>query len=494
MIENDDSLESDVGSSERSTSLFRLLDRLFLPVDNASITLLRIGLGAMFAWWAWDYLASGLVHSIYIEPKFHFNYWPFGWVHPLQPNGMIAVFVAIILLGILVCAGVFYRWSSLLLALCFTYVFLLERTNYQNHYYLLILIAWWLPWLPLAKNVSYDASRNSSGFESTAQAWALWLLRFHVGLPYVYGGLAKLHGDWLAGEPMRQILASRNQLPFVGPWFNEEWIVFAFVWGGLLFDLAIVPLLLFKRTRVVAYLACVGFHLTNAVIFNIHVFPWFMIFATTLFFEPDWPRRVLGGTPLVLSPSKSLRWAEIPSRSKWGLGLVLVYCLFQCTWPFRHFTSEGDASWTERGHMFSWRMMLRGKTAAVRYFVSDDNTNQTYIPRLKGVISVDQANRFPRDPEMILQFAHFLAREHKGRTGRVPRVQALVLTSLNGRKPQLFIDPNVDLASEPTYAGSRKWILPLTEPLRKAPWKIPLNEWEKHVDLPKLPVGNAREP
>ena len=252
MIENDETLESDVGSSERSTSLFRLLDRLFLPVDNASITLFRIGLGAMFAWWAWDYFASGLVHSIYIEPKFHFTYWPFGWVHPLQPNGMIAVFVAIILLGILVCAGVFYRWSSLLLALCFTYVFLLERTNYQNHYYLLILIAWWLPWLPLAKNVSYDASRNSSGFESTTQAWALWLLRFHIGLPYVYGGLAKLHGDWLAGEPMRQILASRNQLPFVGPWFNEEWVVFAFVWGGLLFDLAIVPLLLFKRTHDVA--------------------------------------------------------------------------------------------------------------------------------------------------------------------------------------------------------------------------------------------------
>ena len=494
MNEKDGLLVNEAGTSERPTSFLFFLTQFFLPVDNASITLFRIGFGAMFSWWAWDYLATGLVHSIYIEPKFHFTYLPFDWVHPFRSNGMIAVFLAIVLLGILVCAGVFYRWSSLLLALSFTYVFLLERTNYQNHYYLMILIAWWLPWLPLSRNVSYDGSRNSTGFEGTSPRWVLWLLRFHVGLPYVYGGLAKLHGDWLAGEPMRQILASQSQLPFVGPWFNEEWVVFAFVWGGLLFDLGIVPLLLFKRTRVVAFLACVGFHLTNAVIFNIHIFPWFMIFATTLFFEPDWPRRVLGGTPLIFNTAKSLRWADMQSRCKWGLGLVFIYCVFQCTWPFRHFLSEGDASWTERSHMFSWRMMLRGKTAAVRYFVSDDFANQTYNPRLRGIISVDQANRFPRDPEMILQFARHLAREHQGRTGRVPRVQALVLTSLNGRKPQLFIDSNVDLASQPKYAVFRTWILPLTEPLRETAWKIPLNEWEKHMDLPQLPVVNAREP
>jgi hypothetical protein len=293
---------------------------------------------------------------------------------------------------------------------------------------------------------------------------------------------------------MRQILASRNQLPFVGPLFNEEWAVFAFVWGGLLFDIGIVPLLLFKRTRVVAYLACVAFHLTNAVIFNIHVFPWFMIFATTLFFEPNWPRRVLGGSPLEESRVAPMRVANMSSQFKLGMAFAIAYCVFQCLWPFRHFLSEGDASWTERGHMFSWRMMLRGKTAAVRFFVSDNQTNQIYIPKLKGVINVDQANRFPRDPEMILQYAHHLAHEHKGRTGRVPRVQALVLTSLNGRKPQLFIDSNVDLASEPRYAASRSWIMPLTEPLRQTPWKLPLNEWEQHVEIPKLPVVNAKEP
>lgn len=485
---------SDADGNIPPASLFRLTTWILSSVDNASVTLFRIGFGTMFSWWAWDYLATGRVHSIYVEPSFHFSYKVFDWVQPLQANGMIAVFLAIVALGLLVCAGVFYRWSSLLLALTFTYVFLLEKTNYQNHYYLMILIAWWMPWLPLAKNVSYDATRFPATMESTTMAWVLWILRFHIALPYLFGGLAKLHGDWLAGEPMRQILASQTQMPLVGQFLSNEPMVMLFVWGGLLFDLGIVPLLLYRKTRTVAYLICVAFHLTNSVLFTIHVFPWFMIFATTLFFEPDWPRKILGGSPIAFKPSVQTRWSDFSAQRKFGLGLTLAYCLFHCGWPFRHLLSEGDASWTERGHMFSWRMMLRGKTAGVRYFVTDRTSNETYTPNLRGIINVDQANRFTRDPEMIWQLAQHLAREHKARTGRTPRVQAFVLTSLNGRKPQLFIDPEIDLAAEPKFARQRSWILPLKEPLRSSPWKVPLGEWEKHIEMPKLPVVNSRTP
>ena len=310
---------SDADGNVPSASLFRLANRIFSPVDNASLTLFRIGFGAMFSWWAWDYLATGRVHSTYVEPIFHFSYKVFDWVHPLQASGMIAVFLAIIVLGLLVCAGAFYRLSSILLALTFTYVFLLEKTNYQNHYYLMMLIAWWMPWLPLAKNVSYDASRLPATAGSTTAVWVLWMLRFHLALPYVFGGLAKLHGDWLAGEPMRQILASQSQMPLVGQYLSNEPMVMLFVWGGLLFDLGIVPLLLVRKIRGVAYLICVAFHLTNSVLFNIHVFPWFMIFATTLFFEPDWPRKVLGGSPIALESTVQTHRAAKVARSRIGL-------------------------------------------------------------------------------------------------------------------------------------------------------------------------------
>jgi hypothetical protein len=153
----------------------------------------------------------------------------------------------------------------------------------------------------------------------------------------------------------------------------------------------------------------------------------------------------------------------------------------------RHYLYPGDASWTERGHYFAWRMMLRGKMAGVRYYLTDRETKGTFNVDLRQYINVDAAGRFSRDPEMILDLAHFLAHDYRRQTDHDVEVRALVLTSLNGRKPQLFIDPNVDLAKEPRGFYHRKWIMPQTEPLRKEPWSVPLVEWEKHVDLPPLP-------
>jgi hypothetical protein len=42
------------------------------------------------------------------------------------------------------------------------------------------------------------------------------------------------------------------------------------------------------------------------------------------------------------------------------------------------------------------------------------------------------------------------------------------MASLNGRKPQLFINQNVNLAAEPRTLRPAPWILPLTEPLPAA--------------------------
>ncbi|MEQ1829327.1 MAG: HTTM domain-containing protein [Pirellula sp.] len=465
---------------------------MFSNIDNASVTFFRIGIGVLFSWWAWDYLASGRAYSVYVEPKVHFSYRWFDWLQPLGHQGTVLIFVAVVLLGILVSAGIWYRLSATLLAICFSYLFLLEKTNYQNHYYLMTLLAWWLPFLPLERNVAFDAKRNPKIASQMVPRWVLWILRFHIGLPYVYGGLAKFHSDWLAGEPMRQILAAQRNLPIVGSLVNNESAVFAFVWGGLIFDLVIVPLLLIQRTRTVAFAACVVFHVTNSVLFHIHVFPWFMIFATTLFFEPNWPRRVLGGEPLSSPLERPLDGATLWRYREIGMILIVMYCLFHCAWPFRNLLYQGNSSWTERGHLFSWRMMLRGKTVGVRYFVVDGSSGEVYNPNLRGMITVDQANRFARDPEMILQLAHHLANAHEARTGHHAKVFALVLASLNGRKPQVYLDPKVNLAAEPRYASSRSWVLPLTEPLRTSPWSIPLAEWEKHVVLPPLPVVTAR--
>ena len=61
-----------------------------------------------------------------------------------------------------------------------------------------------------------------------------------------------------------------------------------------------------------------------------------MIFATTIFFEPDWPRRMLGGQPLKLPPPQPLAWQSLSRGAKLGFALLAAYCVFHSWWPLRH--------------------------------------------------------------------------------------------------------------------------------------------------------------
>jgi HTTM domain/Vitamin K-dependent gamma-carboxylase, lumenal domain len=465
-----------------------LLTRLLTPVDLASLVFFRTGFGAIIAWWAWDYLTSGRVRYYYVEPRFHFTWYPLDWVHPWPGAGMYLHFLALVVAALAIAAGCCYRLACLLFAAGFTYVFLLDATNYQNHYYLIALLSVVLAIIPANRAVSVDAHFWPAIRNWTVPAWALWLVRFHIALPYFFGGVAKLDPDWLSGLPMRQMLAPHATLPPVGPLLSSSAAALFFAWGGMIFDLGIVPLLLWKKTRAPAFVLCVLFHAMNSVLFQIHVFPWFMIFASTIFFEPDWPRRVLGGQPLNLPPPEPVAWQSLGRPARIGFALLAAYCVFHLWWPLRHHLYAGDVNWTERGHYFSWRMMLRNKTAGVRYYLTDPAEDKTWHPDLRPYLNAEQAGKFTKDPEMILHLAQFLADEYRREKGRPLEVRALVLTSLNGRKPQLFLDPQVNLANEPRGFHSRPWIKPLTEPLRDEPWSLPLSQWEQHIDLPPLPA------
>lgn len=462
----------------------RRFSQLFEPVDLASLIVFRIGFGLIAAWWAVDYLARGRMFMAYIVPRFHFTYYGFDWVQPWPGVGLHIHFIAMAVLGLCIAAGFRYRLASILFALGVTYFFLLDRTNYQNHYYLLVLVSWLLTLLPLHRCWSIDALETPGIRADTVPRWMLWIVRFHIGIPYFFGGVAKFDADWFAGAPFRQTLQAHADLPVIGPWFHEEWVIQVFIWGGLLFDLLVVPALLWKRTRWVAYTASLFFHLMNSQLFSIHIFPWFMMVATTVYFEPDWPRRALR-LPAVVQSVASVNGGLSSSR-KWLLALLAAYCLFHCVWPFRHLVYPGPANWTEQGHHFAWRMMLRGKQVGIRYYVTDPRTRQTQLLDVREFLSPLQIGVFGRDPEMILHFAHFAAEMYEREFGVRPEVRALVLTSLNGRKPQLQIDPEVDLASQPRGWHRRDWIMPLTEPLPPQPWNVPIEQWEAHVELPTL--------
>lgn len=459
----------------------RFATALFRQVDGASLAWFRMAFGAIMFIYALKTLVTGAVTQMYVLPRFHFQYFGFGWVHPLPGIGMYVVFVALGLLALLIMLGLMYRFATIAFAITFTYIFLIDRTFYQNHYYLVCLLSWMLVLIPAARTFSFDSLNSKSG-ASTVPGWALWLVRFHIGLPYFMGGIAKIDGDWLYGQPMRMMLSGKTWMPVIGPYVAEDWMVSLFVWGGLLFDLLVVPGLLWRRTRPLAFLVSVGFHLTNATMFTIGIFPWLMIAATLVFFAPRWPRQVFPGRKVLTAEKTRVHWANLGNAKRtFALGFV-VYICFHAIWPMRYLVMPGNPSWTERGHFFAWHMLLRGKKTGLRMFEVDQSGEPRIIDLRKHVAMI-QMPKLGRDPENIRQMASHLAAERERELGHPVQVRAFALVSMNGRKPELMIDPKVDLGAQPATLSMPGWIMPVTEPLRRDHWDVPLLAWERVLGI-----------
>jgi hypothetical protein len=243
----------------------------------------------------------------------------------------------------------------------------------------------------------------------------------------------------------------------------------------MLLDLLIVPFLLWRRTRVAAFIVAILFHVMNARMFQIGIFPWLGIAATAMFFPPDWPRRIVNwlGDDRKRKAQKTAAAAPmLPRFSGIALSLIALYAAMQLLVPLRHLLYPGRADWTYEGHRFSWRMKLHDRSARARFYVIDPNSwRESEVPP-RVFLSGFQASKMAARPDMILQFAHFLAQKLPSTGPKPVRVHARVLASLNGRERQLLIDQNVDLAAQPRTLAHIPWILPLTQPLpdrRNAP-------------------------
>ncbi|WP_326599107.1 HTTM domain-containing protein [Streptomyces sp. NBC_01803] len=450
-------------------------------VSGAGPAVFRCAFGIAVTVNALMYLPD-LADAYYADAAFHFGYPPLTFVQPPPGPWLRLVYAGMVVAGLLIAAGLWYRAACAAFFTLTTYVFLLDSSFYQNHEYLLSLLSFLMIFLPLHSSWSLDARLRPAVASPTVPAWVVWLLRFQIGVPYVFGGLAKLNGDWLRGEPLRGWLAERADFPLVGRFFTEEPVVLAMAYGSLVFDLTVAGLLSHRRTRAWAFAAAVCFHLANARLWGLFIFPWLMIPATTVFFPPDWPRRLLHRvrepTP---APAPALVPVPVPvpvpvtapvpvpvaapvAARRAAVRPALALCLaawatVQMLLPLRHLLIPGPANWTEEGHRYAWHMMLRAKEGTAAFILTDGRR----VWRIDNAdyLTPEQEARLAGHPERLVLFAHFLSEEFDGAE---VRVRAWV--ALNGRDPALLIDPDVDLSRIPVpWWGHADWILPLDEPL-----------------------------
>jgi hypothetical protein len=523
----------------------RITAALFCPVDAAGLVYFRVAFYSLLLWEAWRFLTEDWIGFHFSGKSFYFFYWPFAFVRPWPGSGMTLHISAMAAVAVLAAVGLCYRISAAIFFFLITYVFLLERTLYLNHFYLVCLISFLMMFVPAHRDFSLDALRRPQWRTAVVPAWSLWLLRFQIAVPYFFGGIAKINADWLRGEPLRAWLADRPDFPLLGPFFTNEVVVWAMTYGSLVLDLFVVFFLVSRRTRVFAYLAALVFHFMNSRLFHIGIFPWMMIAATALFFAPDWPRRVLrdikeghpyrfpallvgfavgflvgalipgyfswvqasvGGLGVALAayhldepflPAqqqdtaarlKDANWQRqegkrraarsgamspaAPAASPRTLALLGLWVAAQLLIPLRHFVIPGNVHWTEEGHDFSWHMMLRNKKGEGTLVVTDPATGEQWHVNLWEHLTLGQQREMLKRPHLIVQFAHHLADQLRKAGREDVEVRSRISVSLNGRTPQLIIDPDVDLAKVPyPWWGHADWILPLEVPLETA--------WEK---------------
>ena len=427
-----------------------LAQRASEPVSARSLAVFRILFGLMGAISAVRFLINDWVTLFFETPRFFFSYPIVGAVPVLPAPWLKLALVVLVILAVLVTLGAFYRISIGLYFLLFTYIELIDLTNYLNHYYLVSVLSFLMIFLPMHACWSVDAWRTEP---RRVTRLSLWVLRAQVGIVYVFAGVAKMTSDWLLhGQPLSIWLAARTEVPVVGLLFDIPEVVMLASWVGMLHDLFAPLFLSLRKTRALMYALLVLFHVMTHLLFNIGMFPLIMVCVATIFFEPDWPSR------LVRLNEQEQTESKVPSRPLLPL-LLGVALLVQAIVPLRAFAYGGNVLWHEQGMRFSWRVMCREKNGSVTFRVKKPGSKREKQVHPRRFLTPYQEREMASQPDMILQLAKHIAhlQQDEGKPPVQVRVDALV--SLNGRAQAPMIDPTIDLTT--IHAGTpwHEWIL-----------------------------------
>jgi len=439
-------------------------------VSAAPLSLFRIVFGLMIFISIVRFWSKGWIHELYIEPKYFFSFYGFDFVKPIGEYTYF-IFVICAISALMVAAGLFYRVAAICLFVSFTFIELMDKSTYLNHYYFVSMVCFLLIFIPAHAYFSFDSYRNKRANADKVPKWSIDALKLFICLVYVFAGLAKVNSDWLLEAlPLKIWLPAKNDMPLVGTLFNHVWVAYAFCWMGCLYDLTIPFMLLGKSTRIFAYTAVVVFHLMTALLFPIGMFPFIMIAAALIFFSADFHEsiiRTIGSWFNVsgefLQPKRNFQFSTLSTNC-----IVAVLALFffvQTITPFRYLAYPGELFWTEEGYRFSWRVMLIEKAGYAQFTLKDEAGRQVVVDNREFLTPL-QEKMMSTQPDMILQYAHML-RDHYSAEGlRNPKVFVDSYVGLNGRLGKPLVDPSTDLAVQRDSFAHKPWILTYSDEIK----------------------------
>ena len=425
----------------------------FKNIDNSPLIVFRIFFGFLIACESFGAILTGWVHKVLIAPKFTFSFIGLDWLQPLPGFGMYFYFIIMGLFGIAIMLGYRYRVAIISYTILWAGVYFMQKTSYNNHYYLLLIISFYMIFLPANQYASLDVKQQRTLEQKAMPYWVSLLFIIQVAIVYFYAAIAKFYPDWLNGTFTRILLTGTTSNEFFLALFSNKYFYLFIAYAGILFDLLIVPLLLFKKTRTIALVASLSFHLFNAIFLQIGIFPFFALTFSLFFYPPEKIRKLFLRNKPVFNESVPENHFGKPIF----LFFLLPFLFLQLLLPLRHHLIEGDVLWTEEGHRLSWRMMLRKRDGFINFKIKNNNTGEMASYDYHKNLSPKQARTLATKPDFIWQYCQKIKQEYHGKN-----ISIFIdcKNNINNGEFKTLIDPKQDFAkAEWNYFWHNEWIL-----------------------------------
>ncbi|HET8887043.1 MAG TPA: HTTM domain-containing protein [Salinimicrobium sp.] len=439
--------------------------------EAAPLAVFRILFGLLMCGSIIRFWLNGWIEKLYIQPQFFFSYYGFEWVKPIG-DWTYLLFVICGISALLVALGFKYRLSIIVFFLSFTYIELMDKTTYLNHYYFISILSFLMIFLPASAYFSVDAARNRIFSFQKIPQWTIDSIKLLLVIVYFYAGLAKLNSDWLLeAMPLKIWLPSNYDLPIIGNLLQQEWAHYAFSWSGMLYDLTIPFLLLYKPTRTFAFILVVVFHVLTRILFPIGMFPFIMILSALIFFDAGLHHKILAFFSRIFSISKNQfdngkNLILNPIKRKIVYPILILFFTIQILFPWRYLTYPGELFWTEEGFRFSWRVMLMEKAGYAQFKVVDSKTGDGFYVKNSEFLTPFQEKQMSFQPDFILEYAHFLADYFRRQGHENIEIYVESFVALNGRRSEAYINPEVNLLEYQDSFKSKKFILPFNDQIK----------------------------
>ena len=452
--------------------IFNLKTYLSKNYSASPLIIFRIGFGFMMLYSIIRFWSKDWINTLYLQPKFHFTYYGFEWVKPLG-NLTYLIFFICGLSALFVALGFKYRVAIITFFLSFTYIELMDKTTYLNHYYFISILSFLLIFLPANSSFSIDSYLKKKSYRLVPK-WSIDAIKLLVSIVYVYAGLTKINSDWLfKAMPLKIWLPSKYDLPFIGETLMQQnWFHYAMSWSGMIYDLTIPFLLFYKKTRWFAFGLVVFFHVFTGILFPIGMFPYVMIVSSLIFFEAGFHHKIILFLKHILNYFFKLKQKIVVKEiynfkhQKITIIVLSLFFIVQLFLPFRYALYPNELFWTEEGYRFSWRVMLMEKMGYANFKITNSKTGNFFYVDNQDFLTPLQEKQMSFQPDFILEYAHFLGDHFKSKGHENIQVFVESYVALNGRLSQPFINKNIDLYQQKETFNPKEWILPFNDEIK----------------------------